>query len=67
MVTLEMFKKAMDYMIDNYPTPYYWKVTEKSLVYYPYDENGGKGKRVVIPLSKICLTHFKINPSPYHM
>ena len=53
MVTQGTMKKAMDYMMANCPRPYYWKITDKSLVYYPYDGNGGKGKRFVIPLNKL--------------
>lgn len=30
----------------------HWKITDKSLVYYPYG-NDGEGKRAVVPLASV--------------
>lgn len=52
MVKVGIYKKCIDYLVkvDNI---YSWKITDKSLVYYLYNEDGGKGKRIVKPLDSL--------------
>lgn len=46
---------AMDYLIENVGASnvFEWTITKKSLVYYLYNDEGGRGKRVVIPISNL--------------
>lgn len=49
MATVRITRNAMDYLIEKvgYHNVYYWKLTDKSLVWYEND-NGKKGKRHVV-------------------
>ena len=55
MTTQTVYKACMNYLANTLQEPIsYWKITDKSLVYYLMDENGRKGRRVIVSLETIA-------------